>query len=123
MLRQFVADELLFNKARKLEYDRDPDVVRATERLAQQLAISKFVQKEVLSGLKVDPTDLETFFRANRERYAASGAGEEVTLDQVRETVQRDYLQMKTQGAYQELVERELQAAGAELFPERMSDG
>ncbi|MDX1502167.1 MAG: hypothetical protein R3325_07375, partial [Thermoanaerobaculia bacterium] len=125
-LRSYVAEELLWEKAQKLEYHDDPEVRRGHEQLLRQLAVARFVEREVLGKIEVDEDDLANFFAAHRERYAPpSKEGEESvppTLEQVRPAVERDYRLMKTQSATAELIDSELAAAGVELFPERLTD-
>ena len=117
-LRKYVADALLWRKAQKLEYDRDPELQRRFEQTLQQLAISKYLEEEVLSDIDVDETDLRNFFEANRSRYQQGDTP--VSLEDLRSVVQRDYLQLKAQSAYQDAVDSELAAADVELFPERL---
>lgn len=68
-LRKYVADELIWRKAQKLEYDEDPDVRRRLNLLFKQLVIEAFVGKEILGKIEVDPADLKTYHAANRQRY------------------------------------------------------
>jgi parvulin-like peptidyl-prolyl isomerase len=68
-LRKYVADELIWRKAQKLEYDEDPDVRRRLDALFKQLVVEAFVGKEILGKIEVDPADLKTFHAANRARY------------------------------------------------------
>ncbi len=119
LLRKYVADELLWRKAVKLEYDRDPQVRRSYEALLKQLAISKFVEKDVVPKIEVDPADLKNFFEANRARYEKEGE----TLEQMPPQVERDYRMSKVQAAYGEVIDSELATEDVELFPERMGDG
>ena len=121
-LRKYVADELMWRKARKLEYDRDPKLQRQFENALQQMTIAAMLEKEVLAELEVDETDLRNYFEANKHRYVEDG-DEQATLEQVRAVVQRDYLQLKAQSAYQDLIDGELEASDIELFPERMDGG
>ncbi len=122
-LRKYVADELLWHKAVKLEIDRDPEVLRGREALTRQLAISRLVEKELVEKLTVDEADLVTWFEAHRDRYRAGGeGGEEPRLEKVRPAVERDYRLYKLEAAYRAMIDAELAAAGVELFPERMKD-
>ena len=125
LLEKYVSDELLWQKAVKLEYDRDPEVERRQTEVLKQLAVSRFVEREVLHQITVDETDLVNYFEANRERYQQQpneGEVREVTFEKVRQLVERDYQMIKMQAAYSELIESELSAQGVELFPERMID-
>ncbi len=119
LLKKYVADELLWRKAVKLEYDRDPQVRRSYEALLKQLAISKFVEREVVSKIEIDPADLKNFFEANRQRYEKEGE----TLEQMPPEVERDYRMSKVQSAYQGIIDSELATEDVELFPELMTDG
>ena len=126
LLEKFVADELLWHKARKLEYDRDPEVQRRHAELLKQLAVTRFVETEVLAQIEIDQADLLNYFAANRQRYQpreGEADAAEITLDEVRSQVERDYQMVKMQSAYRELIDSELAAQDVELFPERMGDG
>jgi tetratricopeptide (TPR) repeat protein len=127
LLKRYVADELVWRKAAKLEYDKDPEVRRRHEALLKQLAVSRFVEQEILGKIEVDPGDLQNYFEANRERYrvpaSESEPEREPTFDEVRAVVERDYRLLKVQAAYESMVETELATAEVELFPERLIDG
>lgn len=126
LLRKYVADELLWRKAVKLEYDRDPAVTGRQTELLKQLTVTRFVEKEVLDRIEMDEGDLENYFAANRDRYqesAQEGESEPVTLEKVRPLVERDYQMVKMQAAYSELIDTELATQDVELFPERMGGG
>ncbi len=126
-VRQYVAEELLWRKARKLEYDRDAEVARRHAAALRQLAVARLVEDEVIGKVAVDEADLETFFEANRDRYrrpAGDGAEpQEPTFEQARPAVERDYRMRKIQSGYQALIESELAAESVELFPEAMEGG
>lgn len=119
LLKKYVADELIWRKAQKLEFDEDPEVRRRHAELLKQLAISKFVEQEVVGKVQVDPQDVKNFFEANRARYEKEGE----TLEQMPPQVERDYRMSKIQAAYQEIVDQELSTESVELFAEKMSDG
>lgn len=123
-VRQYVADELLWRKARKMEYDRDPEVERQHGAALRRLAIARLIEDQVVAQIQVDEADLQNFFAANKEKYrrpsADGGEAAEPSLDELRPIVERDYRMTKLQSGYQSLVESELAAEEVELFPERM---
>ncbi len=125
--RQFVAEELLWRKARKLEYDRDEEVLRRHESALKQLAVSRLVEDEVAAKIQVDEADLRNFFAANAARYqrpgGEGGQPQTPTFEQARQVVERDYRMSKMQSGYQELIESELAAAEVQIFAEAMGDG
>ena len=133
LLRRYAADELMWRKAQKLGYDHDPEVMRRQEALAKQLAVAAFLDREVVQKIAADEVDLKSFFEAHKPRYqqavASAGAGgakggkgaQEVTFEQARPQVERDYRLAKAQEAYQKLIDSELAGGDVQLFPERMS--
>lgn len=126
LLKKYVADELLWRQAVKLEYDRDPEVARRQTEVLKQLAVARFVEREVFDKIQVDEADLQNYFAANQDRYQQNQDGaeaQEVTFDQVRQRVERDYQMVKMSAAYNELIDTELSTQDVELFPEKMGDG
>ncbi|MEE8409285.1 MAG: hypothetical protein V3T05_06755 [Myxococcota bacterium] len=130
-LRKYVADELIWRKAQKLEYDRDPGVRRRLNLLFKQLVIDAFIDQEIMSKIELDlnDDDLKTFHQANRERYdekttddkpAKKRSFAEISPE-VRKRVERDYRIMKMQSAYQGLIAQELSAENVVLRPENLS--
>jgi tetratricopeptide (TPR) repeat protein len=124
-LQKYVADELLWRKASKLQYDVDPEVQRQHAGLLKQLAVARFVEREVLSKVEVDEADLRNFFEANKERYRRSVAEGEPTqersFEEVRPLAERDYRLQKMQSAYQQLIDSELATKEVELYPENLT--
>ncbi len=123
LLRRHVAEELLWRRAQKLEYDQDPEVRRQVAALARQVAVARFVEREVAARIAVDEADLRNFYAAHRDRYRPGEGQEPPPLERVRREVERDYRLSKLQAAYQQLVDSELAAQEVEIFPERMGDG
>ena len=126
LLKKYVADELLWRQAVRLEYDRDPEVARRQTEVLKQLAVARFVEREVFDKIQVDEADLQNYFAANQDRYQQNQDGaeaQEVTFDQVRQRVERDYQMVKMSAAYNELIDTELSTQDVELFPEKMGDG
>jgi tetratricopeptide (TPR) repeat protein len=124
-LRKFVADELLWRKASKLEYPDDPEVRRRHAALLKELVVGKFVEREILAKIEVDEADLRTYFEANRQRYEQKQEGEttrQPAFEEVRPLVERDYRLFKMQAVYQTVIEAELAAEEVEVYPERMLD-
>jgi tetratricopeptide (TPR) repeat protein len=125
-LRKYVADELLWRKAMKLEYHEDPEVRRQHALALKQYAIGKFVEQEVVGKIEVDETDLQNYFEANRERYeqpeTEDSPPRSPSFEEVRQAVERDYRMLKIQSAYSSMIESELATEDVELYPERLAN-
>jgi len=68
-LQQFVAQELLVRKGRKLEMDKDPEVRRLADQAFRQLLAQKVLESEVQDKIQLTAADVESTFRENRGRY------------------------------------------------------
>ncbi|MBI5507132.1 MAG: hypothetical protein HY903_00135 [Deltaproteobacteria bacterium] len=121
-LKKVIADQLIWQKAQKLGYDKDPVVRRRFEALFKQLAIGAFVEKEIVGKVVVQLSDLKNFFEANRERLgrADTKGGKQKTFEELKPQVEREYRMLKTQEAYQTLIQQELQGAAISLYPENL---
>jgi tetratricopeptide (TPR) repeat protein len=73
-LEQYVAEELLFRKAKRLELDKDPWVRKQSERAARQLMVQKVLEDEIKAKGKVTQDDVELYYRAHKDRYAEKEA-------------------------------------------------
>ncbi len=68
-LKQYVAEELIYRKAIKLEIDKDPLVRKQAERALRQLMVQKVLEEEIRDKIKISPGDVELYFKANKNRY------------------------------------------------------
>jgi peptidyl-prolyl cis-trans isomerase C len=68
-LEQYVAEELLYRKAKRLELDKDPSVRRQSERAVRQLMIQKVLEDEIMDKVQVSDDEVELYYRAHRNRY------------------------------------------------------
>jgi len=68
-LKQYVAEELLYRKAKKLELDKDPQIRLQADRALRQLLIRKILETEVKDKVRVSDEDIDLYYRANRDRY------------------------------------------------------
>lgn len=68
-MKKYVADELFYRKALKLEYDKDGDVRKRTEQFMKQQLVNKVLEEEIQDKISVEEDDLANYFEANRDRY------------------------------------------------------
>ena len=67
--RKYVADELFYRKAKKLEYDKDGELRKKTADFMKQLMINKILEEEIKDKITVAEDDLKNYFKANQDRY------------------------------------------------------
>ena len=124
-LREYIATELLYNDARRQGLDRDKDVIEGAFQAKKQLMVQKLIEKEIAGQLQQpSETDLETYYKANKDRYAEKDKDGKVIRErpfsEVRQQVLRDYMQQKMIERYQALVDRLMQAEGVEIYESKV---
>jgi parvulin-like peptidyl-prolyl isomerase len=73
-LEQYVAEELIFQKAKRLELDKDPSVRKQAERATRQLMIQKVLEDEIKAKVKISDDDVDLYYRAHADRYGEKEA-------------------------------------------------
>jgi parvulin-like peptidyl-prolyl isomerase len=68
-LKKYVADELFYRKAIKLEYDKDPEVRRKLANIEKELLVNKVLEEEFKDKIKIEEDDLQNFFEAHKQDY------------------------------------------------------
>lgn len=73
-LKKYVADELFYRKALKLEYDKDPGVRKKLKALGREIIVNKVLEEELKDKIKVEDEDLRNYFLAHKQDYARKEA-------------------------------------------------
>ena len=73
-LKQYVAEELLYRKAKRLGLDKDPSIRKQAERAMRQLMVQKVLEDEIKPKVKVSDDDVELYYQAHKDRYGEKEA-------------------------------------------------
>ena len=114
LLQQYIADELLWLKAQKLGYDQRSEVQRQLAQMLKRMVVGRFLEEEVMGPIQTDPADLQTFFRANQQRYQDGETSPK--FEEVQDRVAQDYRTMKVQSAYAQIIADEMAAGDVEIY-------
>lgn len=68
-LQKYIADEMMYEKALKMELEKDPIINSDLETIKKQLFVQKLLEKELGAIAKIDPTDVENYYKANSDKY------------------------------------------------------
>jgi len=68
-MKKYVADELFYRKAQKLEYDKDAALRKKTAQFMKQQMVNKILEEEIQEKISVEEDDLTNYFKANQDRY------------------------------------------------------
>jgi tetratricopeptide (TPR) repeat protein len=123
-LREYVATELLYDTAQRAGLDKDPEVIEGAFQAKRSLMVQKLLQDRVAGKVEIEPSDVELYYQANKDKYAEKDAQgnviREVTLSEVRDKVTQDLTRSKFQGAYEGLIEKMFLAEGTKFYENRV---
>jgi tetratricopeptide (TPR) repeat protein len=117
-LKKYVAEELLYEKAKRLQYDSDPKWLKQLEEIKRQFLVGRVLNEEILNKITVDEKDLRNYFEANKAKYAENK--KIPSFDKLKQTVERDYRLEKGQTKYEALIEQLVNADNIKLFMENV---
>ncbi len=88
-LKKFVADHVLFEKAKRLQYDSDSKFTLQIEEIKKQLLVQRVLQEEVFKKIQVDESDLKNFYQTNKSKYTRDKRTPK--FEEIRPAVEQDY--------------------------------
>jgi len=66
---QYVANELLYRKAKRLGLDKTPDMRLKIVDVTRGLLVQKVIEDEVKKAVQINPADAKLYYDANKDRY------------------------------------------------------
>ncbi len=116
-LKQYIAKEILFDTAIRNRYDQDPSIQKALEQLRKELLVQKLMNEEVQRKVQISEGELKLYYEANKNRYTAKDQeNQEKNYPSLRKQLETDLQKEKEQIAYQELMQKALQAQNVEIY-------
>ena len=67
--KKYVADELFFRKALKLELDKDADIRKKVKMAQRELMVNRVLESELKEKVKIEEDDLKNYFDAHKADY------------------------------------------------------
>ncbi len=124
LLQQLVLQDLLYESAKRQGLDKDKEIIEGVFQAKKALMANKLLQKELQAKIKLEPEEVELYYKANKDRYAEKDKNGKIvnqkSFAEVQQQVAQDLLMEKQQKAYQELAERLMQAEGVKIYEERI---
>jgi len=68
-LNQYIAEQLLYEKALKLELDKDAQVRKQVAEATRRAAVNKLIERDVRDKVKVNPEDVRMFYDAHVDEF------------------------------------------------------
>jgi tetratricopeptide (TPR) repeat protein len=123
-LRQYIAESLLYDSAKRKNLDQDKDVIEGTFRTKKQLMAQKILQEEIQKMVDIQQTDIELYYKANKEKYVEKNEEGKVTrqksFQESTQEVAQDLILERQQEAYQKLIERLMKAEKVTIYESRL---
>ncbi len=121
-LQQYVAQELLYDKALKRGLDRDPAVRQQLDQVRRQVVVNRLLEEQLQDRVKPDEQDLRNYYQAHLDQFKGA-QGETPGFDEVKNQVLQAYVGSKAQGLAQELLQEALAAQEVQIFPDVLAGG
>jgi peptidyl-prolyl cis-trans isomerase C len=127
-LKSYIAQELLYDSARRKGLDKDKDVREGVRKAEKSLMAQKLLEQEIQEEINLDNytnADVEVYFKANIDKYSEKDENGKVTktpaFSEVRQRVAQDFIQEKQQEAYQRLIQRLMDAENVEIYENKFN--
>ncbi len=126
-LKQYIAQELLYDSAKRRGLDSDKDVIEGTFQAKKALMVEKLLAEEIEKEAGIENyrnSDVETYYQANKEKYAERDKDGKVVrikpFSEVAQQVGRDFVQAKKQEALQRIIERLMEAEKVTIYDDKI---
>lgn len=80
-LRQYVNNELLFNMAKRADYQKDPRLREQVENFEKMLLVSRIYKERVADAVNITPEEVRQYFEAHKADLAKALARDNNTSD------------------------------------------
>ncbi len=123
-LRQYLAEELLYDSAKRKNLDKDKEIIEGAFRAKKSLMAQKILREEIQKMVSIEQSDVELYYQANKEKYSEKDKDGKIvrqkTYQESAQQVAQDLYQERQQEAYQNLLERLMKAENVTIYEKRI---
>ncbi|MBN1154818.1 hypothetical protein JXB12_07845 [candidate division KSB1 bacterium] len=123
-LQNYILTELLYDKAKREELDKNPEIVEAAFQAKKEIMVRKLLEREVANKVNIDMVDVQNYYEANSENYAEKDNAGNVTrrksFDEVKEQVAQDLALEKQQEILNNMTVQLMRAESAEIYSDKL---
>ena len=124
LLKQLIAQELLYDSAKRKGLDKDKEVIEAAYRARKALMTEKMIREELKDQIKIEPADVELYYLAHKDKYVEKDDKGKVVrqkpFSEVAQEAAQDLALERQQQAYQKLLNRLMKAENVRIFESRI---
>ncbi len=125
--KQYIAQELLYDSAKRMGLDNDKEVIEGIHQAKKALMSEKLLRDQIEKETSIDKyenSDVETYYQANKERYAEKDEKGDVKrikpFSEAAQQVAQDFISEKKQQAYQRIIERLMKAEQVVVYEDKI---
>ena len=118
-LKQYVAKEILFDTALRKGYDQDPSIRENLDRLRKEFMVQRLISEGIQTKVYISEAERRLYFETHKHKYQKNSnkkSGAESNFASLQAQIEADLQKEKEQIAYQELIQKALQAHEVEIF-------
>ncbi|MEI7905671.1 MAG: hypothetical protein WCI43_09725 [Candidatus Firestonebacteria bacterium] len=118
-LRQYIATELLYDSAKRKNYENDKEIIEKSFEAKKSFMVQKLFEEEIRSKFRISESDVKNYYEARKKEYVEKDKDnkeKQKTYEEVKEKVARDYSMMKQQELYMQLIEQLLRAEKVTIY-------
>lgn len=114
-VQNYIGEKLIYRAAVREGFDRDPEVLKMTDMMGQQIVVDKFVSQKILGDIKIDQSDIRNFYEANKDDMFGGKP-----FSDVRQDVIQAYQKAKAGEAFKNYVGKLMKAENVQIFESKI---
>lgn len=119
-LNQYILTELVYKSAKNMGLDKNNEVLEAAFQAKKGIMVQKYLQDLIRKEVKIDPQDVELYYRANKNKYVEKdnkgNVVREKPFEEVQQQVAQDLLIERQQEIYKRKAEELMRAEGVQVY-------
>lgn len=123
-LKQYILTEMLYDKAKRERLDSSPDIIEAAFQAKKEIMVRHLVQQELEEKVKIDESDVELYYNANKDKYVEKddkgNVKRQLSFDEAKHQAARDLSIERQQEAMEHMTEQLMTAESARIFEDKL---
>jgi len=119
-LNQYILTELLYKSAKNMGLEKDSEVIEAAFQAKKSIMVQKYLQDQIIKEVKIEPEDVELYYRANKDKYMEKDKEGKVIgekpFQEIQQQVAQDLLMERQREVYERTAQRLMRAEGVQIY-------
>jgi len=113
-LKQYIYTELLYDGAKRRNYDRDKDIIEQAFQIKRSLMVQKLIEEEIKDKIKVSDSEVKLYYESHKKEFVENE--KQKSLEEVKDKIIKILESEKAREAEKELIERMLKAEKVVIY-------